>query len=290
VPYRVDPTNEDGSNLRSRLRRDVVPPLLRENPELARAIGRTATLLAALDDFVEDEARRGLAALRRPGATGELVLDGPAGRAYHRFVLSTILRNAIRGVSPAAEVGFDPLERLVRTWQANGVDRVDLPGGVSVRVEPERVVVGGRGGAAPGLAERDLPVPGSLPLDGLDASLRIEAVTPPPADAAARSSGTVAWLDAHEVRPPLRVRGRRAGDRYRPLGLPGSAKVQDLMVDRKIPRRLRDAIPVVVDGRGILWIPGFRVDARSRITGRTRTALRIEVTGRLPWAAEAESE
>ena len=84
------------------------------------------------------------------------------------------------------------------------------------------------------------------------------------------------------------MRGRRPGDRYRPLGLSGSVKVQDLMTDRKIPRRMRDAVPVLADDRGILWIPGFRPDQRSRITERTRSALRVEVAGSLPWLAEAE--
>jgi tRNA(Ile)-lysidine synthase len=83
------------------------------------------------------------------------------------------------------------------------------------------------------------------------------------------------------------VRGRRPGDRYRPLGLHGSVKIQDLFVDGKVPRTWRDALPLVVDGQGILWVPGFRVDQRGRITEKTRTALRLEITGHLPRVRES---
>lgn len=286
VAYRQDPSNEDGSNLRARLRHDVVPALRRESPELARIVGRTANLLAGVEEVLEERAREATLALRRVEGPGELVLDGRAGRAYHRLVLSTILRNAIRGLSPAAEVAFEPLDRLVRAWKAGTRAVVELPGGVRVSVGEERVVVAGWP-ASTFLPEREVPVPGSLSLDGFEAFLQVDELSPPPPDAAETSGTAVAWLDANELRPPLRLRGRRPGDRYRPLGLSGTAKVQDLMVNRKIPRRLRDTVPLVVDDRGILWIPGFRVDARMRITDTTSKALRLTVSGRLPWLAEA---
>ena len=286
VTYRHDPTNEDGSNLRARLRRDVVPVLRRENPELARVVGRTASLLAGVEEVLEEQALAASKGLVRAERPGELVLDGRAGRPYHRLVLSTILRNAVRGLSPAAEVPFEPVDRLVRAWKAGRRAVVDLPGGVRVSVEEDWVVVAGRP-VAPFLPEREIPVPGSLPLDGFEAHLRVDELAPPSPDAAGLAGDAVAWLDADEVRPPLRLRGRHPGDRYRPLGLSGTAKVQDLMVNRKIPRRLRDAVPLVVDDRGILWIPGFRVDARMRITDTTSKALRLTVSGRLPWLAEA---
>jgi tRNA(Ile)-lysidine synthase len=91
-------------------------------------------------------------------------------------------------------------------------------------------------------------------------------------------------VDADRIVGALRVRSRRPGDRYRPVGRGGSVKLQDLFVDRKIGRARRDSVPVIVDGEGILWVPGFPVDLRGRITEETRTALRFEVRGDLPEA------
>ncbi|MGH8019357.1 MAG: tRNA lysidine(34) synthetase TilS, partial [Opitutaceae bacterium] len=53
------------------------------------------------------------------------------------------------------------------------------------------------------------------------------------------------------------ARSRRPGDRFRPLGAPGRMRVQDLLVNRKVPRELRDGLPVVIDSTGaIVWVPG----------------------------------
>lgn len=68
-----------------------------------------------------------------------------------------------------------------------------------------------------------------------------------------------AWLDAAALSSPsLHARPRRAGDRFRPLGAPGSASLQDLMVNRRIPRERRGSIPVITSDDGVVvWLPGF---------------------------------
>lgn len=64
------------------------------------------------------------------------------------------------------------------------------------------------------------------------------------------------------------VRGRRPGDRVRPVGVGGSKKLQDLLVDRKVPADQRDRVPVVTDAAGrIVWVPGHAVDADALAAG-----------------------
>lgn len=293
LPWRTDPTNLDGTNLRSRLRRDVLPLLLRENPELLRTIARTSTLLAETEELLEAETTAALAELRIPGAPGEFCLDGPGGRTYHRIVLSCLLRKAARELGQGETAGFDPLERCVNAWKRADRLVVDVPGGVRISVGPERVSLTRIGDAGPDPREREVPVPGRVLWSEADSGtdrgavhLTVQAVEPP-GDPRGASGPWRAWIDAERVVSPLRVRGRRPGDRYRPLGLRGSVKIQDLFVDGKVPRPWRDALPLVVDGRGILWVPGFRVDQRGRITEKTRTALRLEITGHLPRVRES---
>jgi tRNA(Ile)-lysidine synthase len=72
-----------------------------------------------------------------------------------------------------------------------------------------------------------------------------------------RLEGTVTWgpwtLEAD--RPDLAVRARRPGDH-----LAGRRKkVQDLLVDAKVPRAERDDWPVVVSGEDVVAVPGIAV-------------------------------
>lgn len=89
-----------------------------------------------------------------------------------------------------------------------------------------------------------------------------------------------AFLDAGKISWPLTVRCWRAGDRFQPLGMKGSKKLQDYFVDARVPLRERRRIPLVCDREKICWIVGYRLDERVRITGETRTVLAVETTGR----------
>ena len=73
------------------------------------------------------------------------------------------------------------------------------------------------------------------------------------------------------------MRNRREGDRFRPFGLGGTKKLSDFFIDRKIPRRLRDRVPLLVDGNDILWVVGIRRGDKARITEDTRKILEVQV-------------
>lgn len=64
------------------------------------------------------------------------------------------------------------------------------------------------------------------------------------------------------------------GDRYMPLGAPGSKKLQDLFTDAKLPRMERRRIPLVCLGaEKIAWIPGFPPADSFKIINTTKQAL-----------------
>jgi tRNA(Ile)-lysidine synthase len=79
-----------------------------------------------------------------------------------------------------------------------------------------------------------------------------------------------AVLDAAAVGGHLQVRGWRHGDRVQPLGLGGRKKLQDLFVDRKVPRDQRPMVPVVLSvGERIAWVAGHAIGEAFRATSHS---------------------
>ena len=58
------------------------------------------------------------------------------------------------------------------------------------------------------------------------------------------------------------MRSRRPGDRLRPLGLGGEKKLQDILVDAKVPAAERDGVPLICGPQGIIWVVGHCIDER----------------------------
>src|SRR5207244_3864933 len=78
---------------------------------------------------------------------------------------------------------------------------------------------------------------------------------------------------------PLVLRTWRPGDRILPLGAPGARKLQDVLVDGKIPRAVRPTLPLLAQEPGaVLWVPGpgGRRSAHAPVGPATREILVFE--------------
>ena len=69
------------------------------------------------------------------------------------------------------------------------------------------------------------------------------------------------------------VRSRQPGDRFQPLGMSQPKKLGEFMIDAKIPHAWRERIPVVYSPQQILWVVGWRIDDRVKVTQDTRRVL-----------------
>ncbi|HEU4719043.1 MAG TPA: tRNA lysidine(34) synthetase TilS [Bacteroidia bacterium] len=86
----------------------------------------------------------------------------------------------------------------------------------------------------------------------------------------------VAAVDAKKLNGPPHIRCWRTGDSMRPLGLHGKKKVSDILNELKIPSHLKRSAPVVVSGDEIIWVPGYRIAEKFRVTERTENVLLLE--------------
>ena len=75
----------------------------------------------------------------------------------------------------------------------------------------------------------------------------------------------------------LAVRSRLSGDKFQPLGVSGTKKLKDFMIDEKIPNSLRDSVPLITTSRGIAWVVGWRVSEWAKVDDEDRECLEIRV-------------
>ena len=85
-------------------------------------------------------------------------------------------------------------------------------------------------------------------------------------------------LDLDSVGDGLRIRGRRPGDRFQPLGMQGSKSMREFMIDARIPQRWRNGLPLVVSEKGIVCVPGWRIAHWARVTDKDKARSAITLT------------
>ena len=80
-------------------------------------------------------------------------------------------------------------------------------------------------------------------------------------------------FDADQVGGRITLRHWRPGDRFQPIGLRSSVKLQDLFTNRKIPRARRRELMVAAENREIFWVEGLRISENFKLTPQTKRRL-----------------
>jgi tRNA(Ile)-lysidine synthase len=274
--WREDATNADLRHRRNRVRHELLPYLERHfNPAVRRALARLADIERADDAMLGRQAAA--------AAFGLLVREGDTVSVDAKSLLTlpeALARRVVvemLAVTGAASAHGD-VERALNV-AAGRTAAADLSAG---RLEhfSEKLVLVRRSGGSPATAPDrgpfnfELPVPGTIQTAGgwvVDARWfdRPQRRDPQP---------DVAQIDAAAVSGGLRVRNRRPGERLRPVGLGGSKKVQDVLVDRKVTRRYRDAVPIITDGEDrIVWVAGHALGEAFRVTDTTKGVIILKL-------------
>jgi tRNA(Ile)-lysidine synthase len=75
---------------------------------------------------------------------------------------------------------------------------------------------------------------------------------------------------------PWRIRTRRPGDRFQPLGAREPVELRRFLQSRHVPRFHRDRLPLVVDADDrILWVPGVEIAEVARVQLNTRRTIEL---------------
>jgi len=89
------------------------------------------------------------------------------------------------------------------------------------------------------------------------------------------SGSFTACLDLDLIRFPLVVRHWEHGDRFSPLGMNGMKKISDFLIDLKVPLTSKEKVLLLLSGEDVVWVIGYRIDNRYKVTAATRKILLI---------------
>ena len=92
-----------------------------------------------------------------------------------------------------------------------------------------------------------------------------------------KKSPKVASLDLDKLEFPLLIRKWRQGDYFQPLGMSGFKKLSDFFIDLKIPVHEKENVWLLCSGQKVVWIMGYRIDNRFKITGETENIFKLEI-------------
>jgi tRNA(Ile)-lysidine synthase len=272
---RLDASNLSLSPLRNRIRQQLLPLLQSYNPGIAETLLRTGRIAGDDIDFLDKETDKLWNKISQQ--EGEVItLDRKKFDRLPSTLKRYLLRaSAERLLGSAKDIEMRHIEEMMAALGKPAGKRLDLPGGLifAIGYDQYQLATDMTGlSPLPKLeGETRLNIPGQTHLPGW----RIEANIIKQAEVVEKGDFT-ACLDLARIGNRLTVRARKRGDRFQPLGLPQPKKLGEFMIDSKIPQSWRQHIPIVCSPEQIVWVVGWRIDDRVKVSQTTKQVLCLE--------------
>jgi tRNA(Ile)-lysidine synthase len=274
---RFDSSNSQLNYLRNRIRIHLLPELEKQyNSTVKDALCKTATIIGDEHDFIQKTAKTVWAQVVKE-CENRLFIAAEPMKSVHSAIKREIFRLAIeKKQGSLTGISFYHVETLIEMLFNGRVGSViRLPGGLTISKSYDGLYVGENPLSQARKMEysgQELIVPGNTQVSELGIQVIAEMT-----GTFVKSQPWVAVFDVDELSLPLFVRTRRIGDRFQPLGFKGSKKVKEFFIDEKVPRQVRDTVPIICDSQGIIWIGGYRQGENGKATDKTKNFLVLRI-------------
>ncbi len=225
LKWREDKTNQDTQYTRNKIRKELIPKIEEINPSFLDTATRMIEVLQCENAFLQNSVNT----------------EGIVYKEKNRIVflikeLATLPEALQRRVVYSAFSCYTDVMQILHLLRASNGTRICLSGGWIAEREYSRISIYNK--------EEIIPEPVLLPEAGRIVFGQY-AIT-------AGEGGMML------AKREYLVRTRKEGDFFYPEGMGGKKKLKDFFIDMKIPKRLRDQIPILVSGNEIAAVGNMR--------------------------------
>lgn len=244
IPFVTDETNADSAYSRNFLRNEIMPLIVSRWGGAVRAVNSLCGEVGAVIPLIDSLADKSLISVSGGVASIDLRAFGNLALAP-RYVI-----RALESLGINCDAERKHIDAVVALARKNTGAAVDLPHGA--RAEKTYGAVNIFRKVQKEKSEECVPFAlGSVEFCG-------KTIVSERADKAEFGKAGELYFDLKKIPATAQVRFRRDGDKFRPFG-GGEKKLKEYFIDKKIPKRLRDEIPLLCDGNRVLAVLGVEI-------------------------------
>ncbi|MFH1423148.1 MAG: tRNA lysidine(34) synthetase TilS [Planctomycetota bacterium] len=268
-----DSTNTDTTLLRNKIRHNVLPYLEKlSGRDMRNHLARIAEVSFEMRPLLDIRARELIGSLILSQGRGEIQLELEPLRELCRLDIFLFLEEILKRFN--TKITKAAVERFIALLNSSSTSsKAPLCSGVEAFMEYDKVIIAGVESRNIHVEETILNLQGKVEVSVLGISFSCKCVKKGDFNLKEFMSKKTAMEEAFDisaVQGKLFVRLPHAGERFTPLGVEGSNKISDFLIDKKVPKRLRNKISVVCDNNSVIWLVGYRLDNKVKIRDNTK--------------------
>lgn len=250
LEYVTDETNMENIYTRNKIRHILIPEIEKLfNPSFIDTVTKNAVILNSDEDYLLQECENAYKSCVDGKKADTVKLGG-----LHNAILTRVIRKMVDETCGKADVPSSVINSIAEMVRKNITGgRIDVARGIYARIEYNRLIFDEYTEECADF-EYELEIGAEKYIPELGYTVSVEK-----ADVREKDGCEYFTVPDGAL---IKMRNRRGGDKFVPLGMKGTKKLKDFMIDEKIPRNDRSRVGILTIDENIAWIVGYRRDDR----------------------------
>jgi tRNA(Ile)-lysidine synthase len=271
--WREDKSNATHDYTRNVIRNKLIPMITKEfNPNAIEAINRAAKLINGAEQNVTMQVEAALPSMIFDVRTERFSIKSNILMTFDEFMRGEILQYAISKHLRIQTLPMQKIDAIVNQIGKTSGKEIDIAPGMKAIYDRNTIILG----------KFESNVIGSVPISYTDFTdidkYKLLFTRMDRKQVKFNRNPKIEFFDSEKLPDNLIVRPWKEGDFFSPLGMDGTMKVSDFLINEKVPNIDKPNVLVISaeDSDEVIWVCGYRINDAFKVTDRTRKALKGE--------------
>jgi tRNA(Ile)-lysidine synthase len=282
----TDSSNLETHYFRNKIRLNVLPAInSAAGADVSEHLLRLSAIAATEDDFLQDTSQRLYDTIVRSREAGKLELDLEPIKQLHPAMQNRVIRLAIKEVSGELKgIEYVHVEQIISLINDGRTGAsIDIPSGLRAVRSYETLSITTQQRAVNPQFEKKLAIPGQTFIEEINVTVNSEIINVPLNKTCKQyetenKENNSKYFDYEKINKDITIRNRLEGDLFKPIYSNGTKKLKKYFIDCKIPRDMRDKMPLIATGKEIIWIVGNKTSDNYKVTDNTKIMLKLKIS------------
>ena len=309
IEFVIDQSNADERFARNNIRHHLMPLLKqRYNPKISETLDRLSTIVQSEEEWINSLVNPLFETSVISSNDRQLTLSVVQLKHFHGAAQRRVLRKAILAVKKdLRRIRFSHIDSIIQLINSNPRQaRLDLPDRIRILKKADLLFIRKE---LKNLRTIQPPVEDATPhafeyqisgsdiesrqpvfISEINSHISFFKMHPTRIQNLTELSDHTAVFDWDTIQFPIIIRNFHPGDRFSPIGMTGTQKLKKFFINNKIDSLKRADFPIFVSGNEIIWVGGLRMADPFKLTRKTKTILKVEISSGTPPFIPAEND
>lgn len=262
IAFREDTSNHTVDYTRNFIRRTIIPAIeKRINPSLKNTLLKESEIFATLADFINNETEKYFQQIVRDRS----ILLKQFG-IVHPLFRQSVVKKLLESLQ--IEPTFSVIVSVVELYEHQKGAIADINGDFFAERTHDRIVIQKKKSRNSFFftLHKEMSVRHDSFTFSIESAKKQNKIN---------SDSSIEYVDGRNIVFPLTVRSWKQGDWFIPLGMRGRKKLSDFLGEKKLTAEQKAEVPIILSGDTIIWVGGYRLDDRCKITEKTRSSYKL---------------